>query len=90
MKNIRLKLTILSLVAACLMFVFGCSKLTAENYNRLKVGMDYKEVVEVFGEAEECSSAIGIKKCTWGDERKFIKVNFAGDKVVLFSKRGLK
>jgi hypothetical protein len=76
------------MVAAVLM-IMGCSKPTTEQYDQLHVGMAYDEVVSLLGDADECSGAIGLKNCTWGDEAKHIKVSFAGDKVVVFSGQGL-
>jgi len=51
--------------------------------------MNYDEVISLLGKADECGGAIGIKNCTWGDEEKYIKVSFAGDKVVVFFGHGL-
>jgi hypothetical protein len=31
-----------------------------------------------------------MSSCTWGDEQRFISVQYAGDKVMLFSGKGLK
>ena len=83
------KKTIFCIASASLLLAIGCSKLTKENYDRLKVGMDYGEVEKILGEADECSGAIGIKNCKWGDDKKYIVVNFAGDKIVIFSGQGL-
>lgn len=80
---------IVAAVAAGLLLSIGCSKVTKENYNRLKMGMDYGEVVEILGKANECKDVIAIKNCMWGDEKKTIKVSFAGEKVILFSAQGL-
>lgn len=76
-------------LAACLLLSIGCSKVNTENYNRLKMGMDYGEVVEILGEANDCKSVIGVKNCIWGNDKKSIKVSFAGEKVILFSGKGL-
>lgn len=76
-------------VAACLLLSIGCGKVTKENYNRLKMGMDYGEVVAILGKANECKDVIAIKNCMWGDEKKSIKVSFAGEKVILYSAQGL-
>lgn len=84
-----MKVSFLLIVFACFLLTIGCSKLTTENYEQLKMGMEYNEVVEILGQADECSSAIGIKICTWGDSKKYIQVNFAGEKVILFSAKGL-
>lgn len=67
----------------------GCSKVTLENYDRLKVGMDYAEVVRIIGEPDECSEAIGTRACRWGNSKKNIKVTFFASKATLFSAEGL-
>lgn len=72
-----------------LLLVTGCSKITTENYDQLRVGMDYNEVISFLGKADECDGAIGLKNCKWGDDKKYINVSFAGDKVVVFSGHGL-
>jgi hypothetical protein len=37
----------------------------------------------------QCSGALGMSSCTWGDAKTFISVQYAADKVVLFSGQGL-
>ena len=43
----------------CSILVTGCSKVTLENYEKLKAGMSYEEVMGVIGAADECSEAAG-------------------------------
>ena len=76
-------------LVAVLLLATGCSKLTKENYEKISMGMNYDEVISILGEADECSSTVGLEKCTWGGGEKYIKVNFIGKKVVLFSSEGL-
>ena len=68
----------------------GCGKLTLENYNELKAGMDYDRVVALLGEPTSCDEILGTKSCTWGEETKNVKVKFIADNVAFFSKEGLK
>jgi len=89
MSHTVLKATVLLTGIACILLTVGCSKLTTDNYEQLKMGMEYNKVIEILGTAEECNSAIGLKKCIWGDSEKNITVNFAGDRVVMFSAKGL-
>lgn len=84
-----MKTAILSAICAFLLLTAGCSKLTKENYAKLKFGQNYSDVVKILGEADECSGALGIKDCRWGGDDKHISVQFAADKVVTFSSKGL-
>lgn len=63
----------------------GCSKLTMDNYNKIKGGMTYDEVVGILGKPDKCSDVIGMRSCVWGNEKKSITVSFVGSKVLLFS-----
>lgn len=81
--------TVICILLASLFLAVGCSRLTTGNYDQLEVGMSKERVETILGEADECGGAIGIKNCKWGNEEKYIKVSFAGDKVVVFSGHGL-
>ena len=70
-------------------FLLDCSKLTQENYEKIKLGMKYEEVVDILGQAQECDSSIGVTNCRWESNGKYIKIQFIADKVVLFSAKGL-
>jgi hypothetical protein len=52
--------------------------------------MPKTQVEALLGSPTECSGAIGLTSCTWGDQKSFISVQYAADKVVLFSGQGLK
>lgn len=67
----------------------GCSKLTPENYSKLKVGMDYQEVVSIIGEPDKCDAVLGAKNCVWGSDAKNITIKFVADKVVISTMKGL-
>ncbi|WP_394561333.1 hypothetical protein [Aquipseudomonas alcaligenes] len=79
----------LALLTACVLLA-ACGKVNQENYSKLKAGMAKSEVESMLGNPTECSGAVGLTSCTWGDEKSFISVQFAGDKVMLFSGQGLK
>jgi hypothetical protein len=72
-----------------LLFVGGCSKLSKENYDKLKIGMSYNEVVAIMGNADTCDAAMGAKNCIWGTSTKNITVKFMADNVVFFDCKGL-
>jgi hypothetical protein len=76
-------------IAILVLLLAACSKLTQENYDRLKSGMSYQEVKNILGAPSQCNEVLGIKACTWGDDKRYIKVNFVGNQVLLFSSQGL-
>lgn len=71
------------------LFILACSKVTQENYEKIKLGMSYEEVVDILGKAQECGSSIGMTNCRWESSEKYIRVQFIADKVVFFSAKGL-
>jgi hypothetical protein len=79
----------LLVVTLLLLITAGCSKLTMENYSKLKIGMTYKEVVDTIGAPDKCSDVMGLRNCQWGNEKISINVAFAGDKVLFFTGNGL-
>jgi hypothetical protein len=79
----------LALLLCCLTLA-ACSKINQENYAKLKPGMTKAEVESLLGGPTECAGALGMSSCTWGDEKRFISVQYAGDKVLMFSGKGLK
>jgi len=76
------------LVATCLLA--SCSKVTAENYAKVKSGMEYKEVTSILGNPASCDDVVGFKSCKWGDEKSHITVRFAGDAVIMHSAESLR
>jgi len=84
-KRIGLAICIFSLLAFA-----GCSKVNKENYDKIKIGMDYVKVVEISGEPDTCEEAIlKTRSCTWGSSEKQIDIKFAGDTVIWRSSQGL-
>ncbi len=77
-------------VLCTLLTLAACSKVNQENYAKISAGMSKIEVEKLLGSPADCSGAVGLSSCTWGDEKSFISVQFAGDKVVIFSGSGLK
>lgn len=80
---------LVTILATCVLLA-ACSKVNQDNYSKLKAGMPKAEVESLLGSPTECSGAIGLTSCTWGDQKTFISVQFAGDKVMMFSGQGLK
>lgn len=67
----------------------GCSKVNKTNYDRLSLGMNYRETINHLGEPNSCSKTLGTKNCIWGDENKHIKVSYVADTAVVFSSAGI-
>ena len=84
-----MSLRVAALLAGCLLLA-ACNKVNQDNYAQLKPGMSKDEVERLLGGPSECAGALGMSSCTWGDEQRFISVQYAGDKVLLFSGQGLK
>jgi len=72
-------------IAASALVAAGCSKLTPENYAKLKPGLSYEEVEAILGNPARCDDLMGFKSCRWGDDSRHITVRFAGGQVLLYS-----
>ncbi|MBI2308926.1 MAG: hypothetical protein HYU78_16690 [Rhodocyclales bacterium] len=68
----------------------ACSKVNMENYNRLKTGQGYDEIVAVLGQPTRCDEILGVRQCVWGDEQRSIKVGFVGNTALTLSANNLK
>jgi len=77
------------LFASLLLMLAGCSKLTLEHYNKIAVGMPYDDVTALIGAPASCDDVLGLRHCSWGDEKRSVNVTFAGGKVMLFSSSNL-
>lgn len=79
----------LFVIAACVLLA-ACSKVNQENYAKLKAGMPRADVEQLLGSPTECAGAVGLTSCTWKDKESLISIQFAGDKVMMFSGQELK
>lgn len=70
-------------VLAAALVLAACSKLNEENYSKLKVGMPYHEVRGILGEPARCDDALGLRNCRWGDDARWIRVGFVGERVAV-------
>ena len=68
----------------------ACSKLTMENYGRLKMGQSYDEVVAILGQPARCDELLGIRQCQWGDDTRNIKIGFAANTALTLAATNLK
>lgn len=83
----------LSLAAALALttLLAACSKVTAENYNKIELGQSYEQVQELIGKPTSCDDVLGARNCVWGKAGSArVNVTFAGNKVVLFSAQNLR
>ena len=74
-----------ALIIVPALLAVACSKVTAENYAKIKSGQTYGEVVESLGKPSRCDDIAGFRSCIWGDEKSNITVRFAGERVILHS-----
>ena len=77
------------IIIAATLSLAACSKVTVENYEKIKIGMDKAEVEAVLGSADNCVEKTLHTNCVWGDESKNIEITLVSDKVTLYSKHGL-
>lgn len=84
-----MSLRTLALLSFCVLLA-ACSKINQENYSKLSAGMPKDQVEKLLGSPTDCSGALGMSSCTWGDKNSFISVQYAGDKVLMYSGQGLK
>ena len=76
-------------ILSMLTFV-GCSKVTKENYDKIKIGMSFEEVVGVLGKPDTCEEPVmTMKSCMWASSDKQIEIKFAGDIVAWRSSKGI-
>jgi len=92
--NYSVRMQVLLFMLCTQLMLAGCSSngrssVSRENYNRLKMGMSYEEVITILGAGNTCDNAVGDRSCIWGDEKKNIGVQFVGGKVVFLTSKGL-
>jgi len=85
-----IKLVVLVICMFSLLALTGCSKVSKENYDKIKIGMSYEEVVGVLGKPDTCEEPImKTKSCMWVSSDKQIKIKFAADIVAWRSSEGI-
>ena len=80
----------IGVIASLAILLAACGKLSVENYDKLKIGMPYNEVKQILGPPAQCSDVLGVKSCAWGDDKRYINVNFLGDQVVIFTAENIR
>ena len=90
MNNYRFIIAIILILFLFPMFILlGCSKINQKNFDKLKAGMEYDEVLKILGKPDNCESVLNMKSCTWEESPKNIKILIFADKVVLLSSKGI-
>ncbi|MFC5300013.1 hypothetical protein [Azospira restricta] len=74
----------------CSLLLAACSKVNMDNYNRLKTGQSYDEIVAILGQPSRCDEVIGVRQCVWGDEQRNIRVGFVGNTALSMAANNLK
>lgn len=78
------------IITALILLLSGCSNVTKENYDKIKSGMTYDEVVKILGKPEGCSETLGISNCEWKDDDAKISITFISNQVTIAVANGLK
>lgn len=69
----------------------GCAeRLSLANYEKLKVGQPYTEVVAILGEPTRCDELLGVRNCDWGTPERGVNVRFVASQVLLMQARNLR
>lgn len=75
----------------------GCSKLNAENYAKIEMGMSLEQISAIIGKPVRCDDVAGFQSCQWGevdvpegDKGTSVSVQFVGDRAVMRSATNLR
>ncbi|GAB2789449.1 hypothetical protein GCM10027040_14610 [Halomonas shantousis] len=85
MRHILAALAMLGLLVGC-----ADARLNMKNYDRLEAGMTRSEVEAVIGEPRQCSGALVVANCFWGNKQHFIQAQFVSGRAVTYQYHGLK
>jgi hypothetical protein len=78
------------IIAALILLLNGCSKVSKKNYDKIESGISYEEVVKLIGNPEGCSETLGISNCEWKNDDAKIVITFVLDQVTIKTSDGLK
>ena len=85
-----IRLVVLVICMFSILALTGCSKVSKENYDKIKIGMSFEEVVGILGKPDTCEDPVlKTKSCMWGSSDKQIKIKFVADIVAWHSSEGL-
>lgn len=71
-------------VASSATLLVACNKLTNDNYSKLKMGMERKEVERIFGKPVNCQNALMATNCSWSEGDASLQVQFVDNKVITY------
>jgi hypothetical protein len=77
------------LIIAAALSLAACSKVSLENYEKIKIGMDKTELETILGSADNCVEKTLYTHCIWGDDTKHIEITLVSNTVTLYSKHGV-
>lgn len=92
MKRVKMmiKLVMLAICMFSVLAIVGCDKVNKENYDKIKIGMSYEEVLGILGKPDTCQDPVlKTKTCIWGSSDKQIKIKFVVDTVAWRSSKGI-
>jgi len=78
----------LLLLSVFILSLAGCSKVNNENYQKLQVGMTYREVSAILGKPFKKAESLNYIMYVWRDKDKKVKIKFTDERVISFSKKG--
>ena len=85
-----IKLVMLAICMFSVLAIVGCDKVNKENYDKIKIGMSYEEVLGILGKPDTCQDPVlKTKTCIWGSSDKQIKIKFVVDTVAWRSSKGI-
>ena len=84
---------LLPLLAAAALLAGCSSRINADNYAKIHVGMSQDQITELLGKPDECSGVtmpiLSAEKCTWKSGSRRIVVNFVNHAAIAASAEGL-
>ena len=84
------RLMVLALCMISILTLAACNRVNKENYDKIKIGMSYEEIVGVLGKPDTCQDPVlKTKSCTWGSSEKQIRIKFVVDTVAWRSSKGI-
>jgi len=92
MKRVKMmiKLEMLAIFMFSILTIVGCDKVNKENYDKVKIGMSYEEVLGILGKPDTCQDPVlKTKTCIWGSSDKQIKIKFVVATVAWRSSKGI-